>query len=102
MLQIICSAAPSIRKPLASARLSVKCGDVRSVGDCATLHKAAIAEIAEEKLAGRIGASQDDQDDPEPEAEPPAATQSVRKLNGDYPSRATKGFRLVVLDCGRS
>ena len=93
VLQRICSAAPSIRKPLASARLSIKCGEVPSVGDCATLHKAAIAENAEGKLASRFCALQDDEDDPEPEAEPPAATQCVRRLNGDYSSRAAKGLQ---------
>ena len=78
---------------LMSARLSIKCGEVPSVGDEATLHKAAIAEIAEGKLASRFGALQDDQDDPEPEAEPPAATQCVHRLNSDYSSRAAKGLQ---------
>ena len=49
--------------------------------DCATLHKAAIAEIAEGKLASRFGALQDDQDVLEPEAEP------------QYSSRAAKGLQ---------
>ena len=99
-LQIICSAALSIRKPLASARLPIKCGEVPSVGDSATLHKAAIAEIAEGKLASRFGALQDDQDHPEPEAEPPAATQCVHRLNSDYSSRAAKGLQTccVIVD----
>ena len=57
------------------------------MGDCATLRKAAIAEIAEGKLASRFGALQDDQDDPGPEAEPHAATQRVHRLNSDYSSR---------------
>ena len=61
-----------------------------SVGDCVTLHKAAIAEIAEGKLASRFGALQDCQNDPEPEAEPPAATQCVHRLNSNYSLRAAK------------
>ena len=93
VLQRICSVALAIRKPLASARLSIKCREVPSVGDCATLHKAAIAEIAEWKLASRFGALQDDQDDPEPEAEPPADTQRAHRLNSDYSSRAAKGLQ---------
>ena len=91
MLQRICSVALAIQKPLASARLSIKCGEVPSVGDCATLHKAAIAEIAEGKLASRFG--QDHQDDPEPEAEPPAATQCVHRFNSGYSAGASKGLQ---------
>ena len=48
------------------------------------MHKAAIS---------RFGALQDDQDDPEPEAEPPAATRCVHRLNSDYSSRAAKGLQ---------
>ena len=104
VLQRKCSAALAIRKSLASARLSIKCGVVPSVGDCATLHKAAIAEISEEKLTSRFGALQDEQDDPEPEAEPPAATRCVHRLNSDYSSRGVKGLQTCCWshDCGRS
>ena len=56
------------------------------------MHKAAIEEIAEGKLASRFGALHN-QDDPEPEAEQPAATQCVDRLNSDYSSRAAKGLQ---------
>ena len=49
-----------------------------------TLHKGAIAEMAEWKLASRFGALQDDQDDPEPEAETPASTWCVHRLIQTY------------------
>ena len=63
------------------------------MGDCATLHKAAIAEIAEGKLTSRFGALQDDEDDAEPEAEPPAATRSSTGFIATTLSRAAKGLQ---------
>ena len=96
VLQRICSAAPSIRKPLASARLSIKCGEVPRVGVCVTLHKAVIAEIEEGKLASRFGALQDDQDDP-PEAEPPQPHSVSTASIATTLRELRKGFRLVVL-----
>ena len=98
MLQRICSAALAIRQPLAGARLSIKCGVEPSVGDCATLRKAAIAEIAGEVSSRVVSA-------------PCRTTKMILnpKPNGPQPHSVSTGsiatalrelrmrFRLVVL-----
>ena len=101
VLQTICSRAPAIHIPLASARMSIKLGEVPQALQCSSMHDAIVTYTRDKGQLYRYCQEEEKQSlvDADPTADEVSAPQPVElkpcrhKTHNDYISRVSRGIQ---------